>query len=852
MGIVQPHIASENVFAGITSGEDLASASVQARSDIAAAWDRFSGVELMGAYSDLADGLVSRIFELALGEAEEETPDVRQRAQRGIAIAAVGGYGRREMSPFSDVDIAFIVGEEDDEATDLVVKRAFRALMDVMEGTGLSVGYSYRRADEVLHLPLETQTALLDARLITGSAAVLETFYTALIGAVVPAAFVIEHARARRKPNGTPYVVEPELKEGHGGLRDLHAARWIARVAFGFSNDDVWQGLRSRGILLDSEVAEIGDALEFHCRARNALHLIAGRALDTLSVERHGDIGKRLGFPSAGDFMSAYYTHAGRVWRIFRKVVDSCIREHLEIEPGIIARDGRICLLDRGLLTRDPAALVRIFEHGRSYDLALDRATGDMVSEVARDYTLTPEAAGWFVEILSRPGAAGTLRAMADADVLQAVAPQFGELMCLIPGDAAHQYTVGEHSLRTVEELEALLSEEDEEFADVFSRVQHFEVLFLAALLHDCGKLESVKDHAKAGAFQAATLALQLGMADDACAKVEFLVRQHLVMAEAARLRDVRRPKTVSDFVALVDDPQLLDMLFLLTVADGRAVGTANWNRVQVRFLLELHERAYRAIRSPGSAPPDLERHKMRMRRELSLANLPEDEVEEHVASMPASYLLNTPPEELAAHIGYTRTVRSGLPAVDLKDERAGEFTRLTVVAEDRPGLLSDIAGVLFALGIDVHAAQTFTRHSPTDDIAINILYIDFEGRQLTETMKSMLEGELRAVLAGRKTVADLLSRCLKRELRAPGEIAVKVLGNLSDSETVIEVRAHDVPGLLYYLTRRISDLGLNIHTARVATWGHEARDAFYVTNADRKKLEADEVAKLGNALNSD
>ena len=237
MGIVQPYIGSGDVFAGVERIDDLASAFVKARDEIAALSDPLGGVELMCAYSDLADGLVSRMFELALDEAEAETPEARRRAQRGIAIAAVGGYGRREMSPFSDVDIAFIVGEEEDEAADLVVKRAFRALMDVMEGTGLSVGYSYRRADEVLHLPLETQTALLDARRNAGSAAVFGTFYTSLVRAVVPAAFVIEHVRARRKPNGTPYVVEPDIKEGHGGLRDLHAARWIARVKATSSSD---------------------------------------------------------------------------------------------------------------------------------------------------------------------------------------------------------------------------------------------------------------------------------------------------------------------------------------------------------------------------------------------------------------------------------------------------------------------------------------------------------------------------------------------------------------------------------------------------------------------------------------
>ncbi len=263
----------------------------------------------------------------------------------------------------------------------------------------------------------------------------------------------------------------------------------------------------------------------------------------------------------------------------------------------------------------------------------------DLLIRVAKNYKLSSQARLTFVDILANPGAAAALRDMAEMDVLQAVAPHFNELMYLIPGDAAHQFTVGEHSLRAVEQLEALLLEDSDQFADVFSRVQNFEVLFLATLLHDIGKLDSKGDNARIGAAKAAKLAAGLGFSEDSREKVEFLIKNHLKMSETARLRDLNQPKTIKDFAALVKDMQLLDMLLLLTAADYRSVGGNHWNQVQIRFLLELHERTAAALRSPGAPGPDPDRHRKRVRRELCLANLPPDEVDEHCASMPASYL---------------------------------------------------------------------------------------------------------------------------------------------------------------------------------------------------------------------
>lgn len=838
-------------FDDITDIRSLVDLMLARREEVAGPAGRVGGLDMMNAYSDLTDSLIQHILEMAIRDAEEERDQVRRKAARGLAIAAVGGYGRREMAPYSDVDVAFIVGTEEDADIELVTKKAFRILMDVLDAAELKVGYSYRRVDDVDNLPLETQTALLDARCVAGSLTLFNSFNMALRNAITPATFVIDHVSGRTNHStfrDTPFVVETNIKEGCGGLRDVHAARWIAQVAYNLASDSVWPSLRAKGILLDEEIDEISSAIEFMSRTRNALHLISGRGTDTLTPDKYAAVTEWMQYKNVQEYVRNYYSHAHKIWRIFNKVAQASLLEDLEIEPGIVVRDRRLRILDRGLLTRDSAALMRVFLHAQSYNLEIDRESGDMIYAVAQEYTLSFEGSHVFLDILSQSGAAAALRSMANHGILQAIIPQFSDLMYLIPGDKVHQFTVGEHSLRVVEQLETLLAQDNEQFADIYSRVQHFDVLFVAALMHDVGKLDSRKDHCKTGAVRAKEFAARLGMPQEACAKVEFLVRYHLRMSETARLRDLNHRRTIQNFTAVVNDLQLLDMLLLLTVADYQAVGRTNWSKVQIRFLLELHERAAAALRSPQSMGVDLDRHRSRVRRELCLANLPPDEVEEHCASLPAGYLLNTPPEDLAAHIGYVRTVRGGTPALEIKDERGGEFTQLTVVAMDKPGLLSKIAGVLHALNIDVHAAQIFTRSS-SDEIAIDALYIDFEGRLLAEMKKWQLEGELMNVLSDNLSLEELLGRWGKQHIKAPEKLSVDSIENVSDHETVLEIRADDHPGLLYYLTRKISEQGWNIHSARVATWGHEARDVFYVTGVSGGLLGETEIAQFEERL---
>ena len=418
--------------------------------------------------------------------------------------------------------------------------------------------------------------------------------------------------------------------------------------------------------------------------------------------------------------------------------------------------------------------------------------------------------------------------------------PEFSHLMYEAPNDAAHELTVGAHSLEVARRLGDFGADADQELGEIWANLSKPELLVLAGLLHDAGKTSGGTPHANAGADIARRVALRLGLADESAAVVEFLVRNHLAMSEVARLRDLNEKRTIHDFTRVVSSTELLDMLYLLTAADQRSVGQATWSDVQMRFLRELYHRASAALRTSKPEDADMERHRGRVAQELSLSNLPKAEVDEHCCAMPAGYLLNTPLDDIASHILCVRQTRAGKPVVRMGDDPTGRFTEITVcVPDESPGLLAKIAGVLAAVGINIHAAQVFTRRSD-DRIAIDLLYVDFEGSALSRMKELQVRAELEKALAGKSNIDALWARYGRQPGGKIELVTLKLMSHLSDEHTVIDVEAEDQPGLIYRLTSVISALGWNIHSARISTWGTRARDTFYVTATDGSKLDGD------------
>jgi len=463
-----------------------------------------------------------------------------------------------------------------------------------------------------------------------------------------------------------------------------------------------------------------------------------------------------------------------------------------------------------------------------------------------------------FTEILRSPKPVyPILQLMADLGILGWILPALGETLDLIPYDAVHDYTVGQHALYALKYLDELrqpgVPEELRELQVLLSELAAPEQLYLATLLHDVGKAHPGGSHWESGAAAAEHACRLLRWSTDATENVVFLVRHHLLMAETSRLRDLTLPETIRDFIAIVSDRERLRMLYLLTYADTRAVSAGHWTQVKARFLHDLYRRAEEAL--AGGAEPEFHaaqvmRTRKRLLRELSVENVPAEEVAAHLEHMPAHYVLNTSMEEIALHIAFARRARQGVPSVSFHDDRLATYTELTVCTRDdpEPGLLAKIAGVLYAADLNVHAAQVYTRVEGDERIALDTLYVDFRGRRLASAKRAEVENDLVAVLTGTRALEDVLKK--RRDLNQMPEKPkqMEILDDISEEFTVVQIAFPSPRGVLYYASRALARLRWDIHSARLSGFRGRSVATFYVTGA-KGLSEAEAKAALDMAF---
>lgn len=853
------------------------------------------GVATARAFSDVMDTVLTRMFARSCRSAGIDPQNAP------IAIVATGGYGRRELSPFSDIDITFIPQRDGDLQIDRVIRDMFTQVMDIcIARCGLEVGYAYRLLEDCASLDHQTTSGLLDARLVTGNERLFIRFEDAFWTGFNPAEFIFAKLEERRRTlakwGESPRVVEPQLKEGPGGLRDLQTAVWLAQARGELSSARMrggraFEALARETSLSAGDVTRLAAAKEFLFRVRNALHALAGAARDELVVTRQEAVAALLGYGGAEEaargtpeaasaesggvppverFMADLYPVLAHIRRTADQVMRQVGASRLILGIGLDSEGQRIVPANDALESDDPAWLLWACELAQKYGLelspAIERAATALIAK--RPETAQPaETAQTFTRILSSPErVAPTLQTMADLGILGWFLPEFGALMDLIPYDPSHDYTVGQHSLLVVRHLEALRtaegSEEQIEMRRLLEDLPHPEQLMLAALLHDSGKARPGRDHAVVSEEIAAAVCRRLGWTPEATANVCFLVREHLLMAETSRLRDLHLDETIRDFTRVVDDLDRLNALYLLTYADTRAVGAGVWTQVKGRFLRDLWRRAAAVLSDEepvGYDAATIARARRRLLKDLTLENLPADEVAEHIQAMPPEYLLNQTLSRIALHIGFVRRVRAGQPVIDFFDERDATYTELTVCAFDdpQPGLLAKIAGVLYAADLEVYSAQVITRVGPQDHIALDTLWVDYRGRPLSPGKRREVADNLTAVLTGAQTVEGILRKPARsafpsRERGLPGDrppIAVRSVRNdLSDTLTVIETGGPDRKGALYRACAALSRLGWDIRSARVSTWQGEARGSFYVAGA-RQLPEGQVQAALDRVL---
>jgi len=823
-----------------------------------------SGQESVRTHARLMDDVILSLTRLIAADAVADglaaTPQV---------VMALGGYGRGELHPLSDVDLMVIY----DGKMSPYVQRMMQELLYSLWDLGLHVGHSLRSLDDCVAMArtdFPSRTSMQEARFLAGDRRLFARFQRVLRQEVFRRDFgqflettLVERDARYRKHGASPYIGEPNVKESAGGLRDMHTAMWLGEAKFGTRT---LRELADKGLITPREQAAADAALTFLWRVRNELHFFSGHKNDVLTRDLQPRIAKNLGYENDATslgverFMRDYYLHARVIHRVSKRLIARCQetlsrrgsaerrRRQQALADGLVFFDGRLHLADRdpSQLRVDPARLMKVFGHlhrlGCELSLDLERAVEDSLHLVDDAFRRSDAVGELFLDICRSWGrVCQTFSEMHELGLLGRYLPEFGALTCLVQYDVYHKFSADQHSLLAVEHLEALApgqSAESEGAAPVLSEVEKPELLMLGMLLHDIGKARG-HGHVAKGIPLVRGLTARMGLPSADAASVEFLVAHHLTMSHVAQRRDIDDPKTVTDFAAVVGDPQRLRMLYLLTYADMRAVGPGVLTPWRARILHELYTRTLDLLTGGRVAKPSraqlAERLHAAAKGEVDL-----QAVKAHLAMMADRYLESTGVQRMAEHLRMLGELGEAPVVTALFQHPDLGSSDLVVVTRDLPGLFSLIAGTLAASGVNIISAQIHTR---ADGIAIDTFQVNDPAGDVVGSAAHWARplDALRAVITGEQSVEALLARrrALGREATGPGGPPKIALDNqLSDSATVIEVKCPDRLGLLYLITRALAGLGLDIVSARIATEIDQAFDTFYVQDREGRKLE--------------
>lgn len=833
-----------------------------------------SGQELQERHADLIDETVSGLYDVAVSRAKQASLKWFVPGETEIAIVATGGYGRRELSPFSDVDIAFIPSAEDQPYVDVLVKEAFQLIMDIFQDhSNLHVGYAYRPLSDCPRLDHETKTSLLDMRLVAGAEYLIAQMRRELLRFLDVVSFLQEKTEERRllfhRFRSGLYSLEPDLKEGSGGLRDLHSAMWMAQVMFRVPHEEVLHEMIRRGVIAPRDYQNLLQARERLWRIRNWLHLTANKKNDVLVSDVHDRIARDFGYaegeggeklPSAR-FMADYYATAETVNRFSRKVAKRFLEGTLNLGRGFVATRQRLGVSSPDLFSENPALVISFFElahrYGFYFDLEAEVLLEEALSRIDDSVRSSRDAAKAFLTILRPSSETGhTLRRMRDRGVLQSYLPEFGDLMRCVPADPAHELTVGEHSLRVVDflvEISETGGATPSLLTDAIQEINEPEILFLAALLHDVGKAVPGGDHSVTGAETARRIGDRLGLNGEQKDILSRLVQEHLTLVRISRLRDLNSPTTLKQTMEAVGNRQMLKMLYLLSYADTKAVGTRAYTEVDMRLLDDLYLKVNRAF-CEETLETDIEARaiteRARVRTELTGLEVPDERLKELSERLPASYVVNTPFGLIATHLKLLDRLETERVVADFYTTAGDDFTELTICAYDdpEPGMLSKITGTLYANDIDIRTAQVFTLDG-NEQIVLDTLWVAFNAMPLSEAKADRMRGTLRGVLSRDKDVEAVIAESRKPLDAQVWVEEIEARNDLSEEHTVIHLVAGDVKGLLYFITRALAQSGLDIHTAKIMTWSGKAEDAFYVTLRDGSKVPDQDLEAVAEQL---
>jgi len=853
-----------------------------------------SGRDICAGRATMLDALLRHLWDTARGSLSEQA----QKEFPPLALVAIGGYGRGELNPHSDIDFMFLHDGQVASGKPLpYLSKLIDGVLYPLWDIGLKVGHAVRSIDDcvkVANADMQSKTSLIEARFIIGEEALFTKFQKTLISKCVTGyvekyiAMRLEDQLARRTKYGNSACMqEPNIKNGCGGLRDFQNLLWMAFFKYRTRS---LRELEQQGFVGDTERKQLEVAYDFLLRTRTELHYHVDRPLDVLGKNLQPAVAHNLGYSERSPskriekFMRELYTHMRNVFLITRTLEQRMAlrpaeesrlslrawlprrRRAPEIVDGFKFVEGEIHAVSDRIFRDAPRRLMRVFLHAQQRRLTLHPDLAQLIrsqlSLVDREFLNDEQVAETFLTILGRRGeVAPILRAMHEVNLLGKYIPEFGKLTCLVQHEFYHQYAADEHTLVCLEQLDRVWEAKNDpykNYSPLFQSLDRPSLLYLALLLHDVGKAQWHRKgkHPEVSAEMALRAARRLRLDGPTTRMLQLIVENHLLMASLSQRRDLDDPAVVRQFARQIGTPEALNLLTLLTFADSQGTSDKLWNGFKDALLWDLHARAMQLL-TGGSEfirAGKAQRESLMLEvRGLAPAEINGEELQAHFAALPARYFqIHTAAEILddlvIAHRFVKRQVledgKAWSPLTAWQDQPNRGYNLVKVCTWDRAGLFSKIAGSLSAVGVNILSAQIFTR---TDGVALDEFFVNdaASGNLATREQQGKFDNLLDRVLTGAEVDLTALIRQIVARPRYQAYMGeriptqIRLDNETSETRTLIEIETEDRLGLLYTISQTLAELALDISAARIVTERGAAIDSFYVREHDGGKVES-------------
>ena len=843
--------------------------------------DGGGGREIARQRADTVDILLRELFDGIVREVA--TAPLAGR----LCVMAFGGYGRRELTPMSDIDVLFLQNKSgSDKEAEEIIRRTIVALWDI----GFKVGQATRTISEAIQKSNEdmvTKTSMLESRFLTGDREIFNRFKERFQRECIHGREqeyigwrLANQAEMRVKYGQSVFMQEPNIKNGTGSLRDYQSLLWISQFKLGINST---AKLVEAKILREADRKRLDKSYDFLLRTRAEMQYLNGRSADQLTLQLQGRVAQAFDYPQKNilrkveAFMRDYYGHARTIFLVTEAALGKMearsapetsslfglLRKRPKAEKfdRFVARDGQLIPESREIFNDDPYRLLRAFHHAQVRQLEFHPELVDLISRrlhlIDRTFQYAASARETFLAILSRKGEVGRiLRLMHNLGVLGRYIPEFGALDCLVQHEFYHRYTADEHTLVCIEKLDSILFSDQRRFQGyrpIFQKLEDPSILYLSVLLHDIGKAANTRQHEEAGALLAHKVARRLQLPPERRRMLITLVDSHYTLSKLSQTRNLEDPATTVEFSRIVGNRKNLDALMLLTLADGMGTSDENWSDWKEGLVWTLYRHTLRYLEGGVDAMEETRRNRL-LQKKLVLEKLDasfDDECEAHFHFMPDRYFQMFEPEEIAEHLLHFRDFfrrraecdeLASAPAVRWIPKPDKGHTEVWVSSWDRPRLLERIAGAFVSVHLNILGADIFTR---TDSLALDIFRVcggNFEPVPSERDMAAVEKRLAEALACEEFDFTPLMAKDsrlrsykLSQEFDLPTRITID-----NDSHpvyTLVDIQTPDRLGLLYDLLRAMSGEGVLIEISRITTEMDVAMDSFYVYGRDGGKI---------------